>query len=200
MAGVVALHAHGDVRGPLGRRGALCDPRRPSELAVGPPPPCMEAAAVHGADARPQRRVPPSAERRGLAAVRRCRAPFHDRALWLERARLVAGRPAPCIRWRTVPLPTGARRRRLRRTTCNHPIGLSTSAIACARTAWGRSSGRPEVCVGHEVRTARRAGGAGGARRVGYSCGGHDRPGVPSGPPPEGAVVTLVIKLLPGTH
>ena len=49
----------GDVRRPVGRRRALRDPRRPAELAVGQPPPRVEAAAVHRADARPERGVPP---------------------------------------------------------------------------------------------------------------------------------------------
>ena len=65
------------VRRPVGRRRSLGDPRRPAELAVGPPPPRLAAAAVHGADARPERRVPPAhaPASRGSSATapRRCR-------------------------------------------------------------------------------------------------------------------------------
>ena len=59
LAGVAALPPDGDLRRSLGRRGALRHPRRPAELAVGAPSPRVEAAAVHRADARPERRVPP---------------------------------------------------------------------------------------------------------------------------------------------
>ena len=53
------------------------DPRRPAELAVGAPSARVEAARVHGADTRPQRRVPHAGERdtSGCCATapRRCR-------------------------------------------------------------------------------------------------------------------------------
>ena len=58
VAGVAAVPADVDVRGPLGRRGADGDPRRPPELALGPPAARLAGAAVHRPHARPERHVP----------------------------------------------------------------------------------------------------------------------------------------------
>ena len=105
LAGVVALPADGDVRRSVGRRRPLRDPRRPAELAVGASPARVDPTAIHGPDARFERRVPSSDDGPAVAALRRRRAPFDRGPLRMERARLVSGRPAPCLGRRAVPVP-----------------------------------------------------------------------------------------------
>ena len=76
LAGMAAVHADADLRRPVGRRDPLRDPRRPPELAVGAPTARVEAAAVHRADARLERRVPSADQpaRTGCCATARPRS------------------------------------------------------------------------------------------------------------------------------
>src|SRR6185312_11554390 len=85
------------------------DPRRPAELAFGPPAPRVDQPGVHRADARPERGVPPAGERPRVAAVRRCRAAVDGWLVRLDRGRVVGRWEAPRVRRGAVPLPSPAR-------------------------------------------------------------------------------------------
>src|SRR5258708_872182 len=108
MASMVAVPTDGDLRRPVGRRDAMRDPRRPRELAVGASAARMEATRLHGADPRPERRVPCADPWAGLAVVRRRRAALDRRAVRLDHAPLVARWSTPRLRPLAMPLPPDA--------------------------------------------------------------------------------------------
>ncbi len=92
LAGMAALHAQGHVRRSVGGGGPLSHPRRPAQLAIGTPPPCVAGTTVHRADAGPERRLPPPPHGGGLAALRRGGAPVDRRTLRMDGPGVVPGR------------------------------------------------------------------------------------------------------------
>ena len=141
MARMAAVRADGDLRRPLGRRGAIGDPRRPSELAVGAPAARLEAAAVHRADARSARRLPSADDGQGLAAVRRHRAALHGRPVRLDVARMVAGRGAARVGRRAMPVPPYAPLTPLPRDALRRDPLRARAASISARTVTGGRQG-----------------------------------------------------------
>jgi hypothetical protein len=112
------------------------DPGRPTELALGAPPPCMEATPVHGADPRLERRIPRPDHDRRLAVVRRRSAAFGLGTLRMDREGVVPRWPTPCLRWRPMPLPAAAS------LTIEPTTGVPVRSSSCSNGVTGRVAHR----------------------------------------------------------